>query len=145
MTDVNLPLRESYYALLNGNVFINAEAIPFYYSQLPTGDHPDNYILVNTIYSTGFNSNCINYTLTTVELLIVTKAFNNNSGADCDNIAMQILNIIIPSPQAKAVQISNGQVINTVLAQDRVITGLTDGEKKLINRVVGFQHRIGHN
>ncbi len=144
MTDINIQLRESYVSLL-GSITVGSINVPIFYAQEPTGQNYNYYILINNISSAGFNTECNNMVNATVQLMIVTKAENNNSGQECSSIAGQILEIIIPSPRAKAVTITDGQVIGTDLAQDREITGLTDGMKKLVNRVINFQHVISVN
>lgn len=138
MQDINYQLRQSYYALLNG-------VAPVHYNELPAGSSENAYILINSITSSGFNSWCNNMTNTTVQLIIVTKNYQNNSGALCDSLAGQVLDIILPDPRAKAVQITDGQVINTTLALDVPRTGLTDGVKKVVQRIISFQHMISVN
>lgn len=145
MTDINQQLQESYYSLLFGSVKLNAVDVPVYYAQMPVGANVDNYILINSISSTGFNTECNNMTTTTVQLMVVTKAMQNNSGEDCNNISGQVQEIIIPGPRAKAVQIDNGQVISTDMNLDVVRTGLTDGVKKIVQRIISFQHTISVN
>lgn len=147
MISVNAELRASYVSLLSGNVLINSQAVPIYYGQVPINNpplNPSNYILINSIFSSGFNDDSFNYTTTTVQLMIVTKALQNNSGADADDIAYQILCIIIPGPEPEVVQITSGQVINTVLSNDLTQTGLNDGQQKVLNRLLFFRHQIRH-
>lgn len=138
MTDLNYQLRESYVSLLSG-------VAPVYYNELPTGNNDAEYILINSITNSGFNTDCANMTNTTVQLMVVTKAMLNNSGARCDEIAGEVLSIILPSPRAAAVQVTDGQVISTDLQLDIVRTGLTDGQKKVVNRILNFQHTIAYS
>src|SRR5678809_624296 len=97
MNDINFQLRTSYFSLLSGNVLVNGLAIPIYYGQTPLSAspvNPDNYVLIETVYSNNFNDDRFNYTNTTVQLTIVTKKLQNNSGAIADDIANQIYGII---------------------------------------------------
>lgn len=147
MIDVNYELRISYFSLIAGNIFINGQAIPLYYGQAPlslASNNPDNYILINTIYSNNFNDDKFNYTNTTVQLMIVTKKLQNNSGAIADSIANQIYGIIYPYPRAQIVQITSGYVADTKMFLDTIQSGLNDGEKKVVNRVISFLHIIRH-
>lgn len=138
MTDINYQLRESYVSLLSS-------VAPVYYAQLPTGNDDNLYILINSITSTGFNTDCANMVNATVQLLVVSKNYQNNAGALCDGAAGQVLEIIIPDQRAKAVQIANGQVITSTLGLDTTRTGLTDGVKKIVQRILNVQHIISVN
>lgn len=106
--------------------------------------NPSNYILINAIFSSGFNDDSFNYTSTTIQLQIVTKALQNNSGAIADDIAGQIFCIIFPNSEPTVPQIVSGQVINTVLGNDVIQVGLTDGQQKVVNRILSFRHQIRH-
>ncbi len=146
MRDVNFEIRQSYYSLLNGALLLNYTEVPFFYAQLPTGTQPDNYVYINTITNTkGSDTDCMNMTNTVVQLMIVTKAYLNNDGSNADNIAGQIFRIILPNPQAQTVQITDGQVIGTDLSLDLIQSGLSDGQKKVLNRIISFKHTISHN
>lgn len=144
MLNINTELRQAYYALLNGNVLLNSTAVPVYFGQAPMGMQPDTYILIQGISSTNFNADCNSFTDTNIVIYIVTKRFQNNSGLDAEDIAGQIFSLVYPSPTDQLVQITNGNVINTKLANDIEITGLTDGQKQIINRVITFDHTISH-
>lgn len=138
MTDLNYQLRESYVSLLSGVANV-------YYNELPTGNNDAAYILINSITNTGFNTDCANMTNTTVQIMVVTKEMLNNSGASNDAIVDQIKQIIIPTPRAAVVQVTDGQVVSTDLQLDVVRTGLTDGQKKVVNRILNFMHVIAYS
>ncbi len=147
MININTELRQSYYSLLSGNILLNGDPVSVYYGQAPIADPPGNplnYILIPTVYSTAFNDDTFNYTNTVIQLLIVTKRLQNNSGMDADIIAGQILPIIIPNPRDEIVQITSGYVINTTLQNDVVQSGLNDGQLKVLNRNLMFFHKIRH-
>ena len=145
MVDVNFELRTSYFSLLAGNIIINSGAIPIYYSQAPlnvTPANPDNYVLLATLASTNNNDDNTTYLTTIIQFTIVTKAIQNNAGAIKDSIANQLYNLIWPSVRAQPVQIVSGQVFDTKIQNDIEQTSLSDGEKKVINRIVSFRHLI---
>lgn len=148
MQDINLQLRQSYYSLLQGSIFINNIIVPCYYLQAPAGTAatpiPNCYIIFNPITNTGFKDFTRDHTQTNFTVLIVTKYPNNNSGAQADSIAGQIFNIIQPGPGSQVVAITNGQVVSTSLAQDIGFGNLTDGLNKIVNRAITFTHKIVH-
>lgn len=145
MYSVYRELRASYFSLLAGNVLIDSAAVPIYYGQVPAiaaAPNPDNYVLMNAMYSTNFNDGEQSYLNTIVQLLIVTKAYQNNAGVIKDSIADQIYALCWPNVQSKAVQIVNGYVFDTKMQTDTDQVGLSDGEKKVMNRVIQFRHLI---
>lgn len=147
MRDINYELRSSYFSLLAGNILINNAAIPLYYGQVPITNPPLNpsyYILINTVFSTGFNDDRFNYTQTAIQLMIVTKQLQNNSGSVADNIAGQIFGLMLTGPLSQQVQIVSGQVVDTRLQNDVIQSGLNDGQKKVLNRILTFTHKIQH-
>lgn len=144
MNDINYNLRVSYQALLFNELIINEEVIPVYYAQVPQDKLPATYVLINAITNRPLNSDDISRTITQIQLQIVTRRANNNDGFDNDELAYQIYTIIYPSPNARFVQIPNGQVVSTNLASDTVLTNLTDGVLRVINRIITFEHIIVH-
>lgn len=147
MVNINTELRRSYFSLLAGNILINSQSIPIYYAQAPISNPPGNpsyYVLISTIFNSGFNDDRFNYTNTSVQLMIVTKEYQNNSGSIADDIAGQIFCLIIPAPAAKEVQITSGYVAGIRLENDVIQASLTDGQKKVVNRVLTFGHKIRH-
>lgn len=147
MRNVYTELRQSYFSLIAGNVVIDTNIIPFYNAQVPITNppiNPDNYVYISSIFSSGFNDDRFNYTETAVQITIVTKSFNNNSGLVADDIAGQIFCLVYLNPNIQQVQIVNGWVIDTRLGQDIVQNGLTDGQKKVVNRILTFRHKVKH-
>ncbi len=145
MVDCNYELRTSYFSLLAGNIIINGSAIPVYYSQVPNiaaPTNPDNYLLLTSIYSTNYNDDDTTYLTCIVQFTIVTKQQQNNAGAIKDSIASQLYSFIWPSVKAQPVQIVSGQVFDTKIQTDVEQTSLSDGEKKVINRLISLRHLI---
>jgi hypothetical protein len=139
MRDVNKQLRQAYYGALNGHI-----DVPIYYAQLPDGTSPDAYVLINTIMSTSFDDDDYNHTKTAVQLLIISRALNNNDGNINDTVGNEVLRIVLPNPRASVIQISNGNVMNTTLTNDITTPTLSDGTKKVVQRVLTFSHIIQH-
>ena len=144
MRDINGELKKSYFDNLGGNIVVNGNVVPVYSGQVPSGNGPDNYVLFNLITNIGFNDDVTNYTDTAMQLMIVTKALLNNDGTACDSIADQIFGLIYNGPLPEVIQITNGQVVNTVLKNDLTTNNLTDGLKKIVQRILIFGHKIQH-
>lgn len=145
MVDINYELRTSYFSHLAGNIFVNGSAIPVVVYQYPIAAAPtsaDNYLLLDSIFSTNFNDDDTHYLTTIVQFHIVTKAMQNNSGAIKDSIASQLYSIIYPNVKTQVVQIVSGQVFDTKISNDVEQPGLSDGEKKVVNRIISFRHLI---
>jgi hypothetical protein len=142
MNSINAQLRDAYVTLLTG-INLSGVVVPIYYQQAPTGTNPDTMVLIASIYSSGFNDMDTNYLRTSVQLQVVTKREQNNSGADADDLAGQIFQRVYPGTRGQVVQISSvGKVITTTLVTDIIQGGLTDGQKQIINRNITFQHQI---
>lgn len=146
MQDINYQLRQSYYSLLQGNIYIDNTIVPCFYIQAPAGTVatpiPNCYIIFNPIFTTGFKDFSFDHDLANFNILIVTKYPNNNSGQQADDIAGQIFKIILPNPRAQIVSIVNGQVVTTSKTQDRTFGNLTDGSNKIVNRAITFTHKV---
>jgi hypothetical protein len=143
MQDINYQLRTAYVGVLYPHVLLQSTVVPVYYQQTPTGTNPDTFILIQSIYSTGFNDMDTNYLKTNVQIMVVTKRQQNNSGLDADDIAGQISTLVYPNTRSQPVQLSSvGKIITTTLLTDIIQGGLTDGEKKVLNRIITFQHQI---
>lgn len=145
MQDINYELRTSYFSHLAGNIFVNGQAIPVVTYQFPIAAMPinaDNYLLLDSIFSTNFNDDDTHYLTTIVQFHIVTKAMQNNAGAIKDSIASQLYGIIYPDVKTQVVQIVSGQVFDTKISNDVEQSGLNDGEKKVVNRIISFRHLI---
>ncbi len=145
MHDINNELRTSYFSRISGNIIIDGNPIPYFYGQVPINTipaNPDNYILLNALFSTNYNDDSDSYLLLTIQFMIVTKALQNNAGSIKDAIASQLYSIVFPDVRAHSIQITSGQVFDTKMANDTEQGGLNDGEKKVMNRIISFRHRI---
>lgn len=145
MLDINFQLRVSYFSHLAGNIFVNGQAIPVVVYQYPIAAIPtnaDNYLLLDSIFSTNINDDDTHYLVTTVVWHIVTKTLQNNAGAIKDSIANQFYQIVYPNVRAEVIQITDGQVFDTKIANDVEQSGLDDGEKKVVNRIISIRHWI---
>lgn len=148
--NINSELQQSYYGLLSGHVTISlipgvSQVVPFFSYGIPAGAEPDYYFYINTIMSSGYKDDVTKFNLTSVQIMIVTKVFQNNSGDIANNIAGQIEAIIYPGTIAIPVTIASGIVQTTEKKNDNVMAGLTDGTKKIVNRIITFQHKIQFN
>lgn len=98
MRDINLQLRQAYYEILNGNILLSGQPVKIYYMFVPQ-DYPLDYVLIQSINSTGRESKNDQDRDTTIQFLISTRR-KNNSGYEADTIADQILNLAYPNRQA---------------------------------------------
>lgn len=94
MKDVGYSLRKAYYGKLNGNVTLNAVAVPIYDNVPDSANYPyiqvSNISVVDESTKTNFNSNCV----VTVQVFTGTDG-TSYSKADADNISNQVMQLLI--------------------------------------------------
>lgn len=94
MKDVGYSLRKAYYAKLNGNVTLNATAVPVYDNVPDSANYPyiqiSNISVVDESTKSNFNSNCV----VTVQVFTGTDG-TNYSKSDADNISNQVMQLLI--------------------------------------------------
>jgi len=137
-------IREAYFQLLNGQVNYKGNPIPFYNQFVPVGETPNYYVLFSTqaAYGNGQTKQSFN-TDSTIQLSILSKELLNNSGDANEEIGKQILNLALPSPVGSVITSGTGgfQVTGTELLSDITTEGFDDGQMRVIQRVLVFQHK----
>lgn len=140
MKEVNLQLRQAYYALINGHITVNGEAIPLFYLQVPDQYH-DLYIVINSMNSADAGgAKCALVTDSAIQFTIFTR-LERNSGYEADLIASQLFELIFPNQQT----IIPG-TLSIELVNDNVIGSLdAAANKQVVERILTFNHKISHS
>jgi len=95
MKDCSNSVRTIYVNALNGNISYNGKNIPVY-GQNPFKTLPQNYIIISSITEQADNNNHKFQNIVSVDIDIFSEQYRINDLAVVDNIAGQILNILIP-------------------------------------------------
>ncbi len=97
MKDSSNSVRTIYVNALNGNLSYNGKDVPVY-GQDPFRTLPRNYVIISSITENASNTNNSFQNIVSVDIDIFSEQYRINDPAVVDNIAGQILNILIPNP-----------------------------------------------
>jgi hypothetical protein len=97
MRDCSNNVREIYVNALDGHISYNGKNVPVY-GQTPFRTPPQNYVVISSITETANNTNHNFGNEVDVVLDIFSEQYRVYDNAIVDNIASQILTILIPDP-----------------------------------------------
>jgi hypothetical protein len=95
MKDTSNSIRVIYVNALNGNLSYNGQDVPVY-GQTPFRTPPKNYVVISSITETANNNNQYFGNSVDVVIDIFSEQYRIYDNSVVDNIAGQILNILIP-------------------------------------------------
>jgi hypothetical protein len=95
MKDCSNSVRTIYVNALNGNISYNGNDVPVY-GQDPFRTLPKNYVIISSITEQANNNNHKFQNIVSVDIDIFSEQYRVNDLSVVDNIAGQILNILIP-------------------------------------------------
>lgn len=143
MIDVNIPLRKAYLTALSGITY-NSIAVPVYYSYLPDGLTPDNYIIFGSVTNNAAGTFTTQDTFSTMRVTVFTTANKNNDGNAADVIAGEILTRLHATPSFN-LSLPDGtplQVTGTILESDTTQEWTMQAARIYIDRIMIFRHTI---
>lgn len=143
MKSTSYEIRKEYIRLLSGQIVLSGSsaAIPVYNQQVPNGANPENYVLVSAQNATGRNTKSSFNTDSAVTLSVITRKPGNNDGRAADEIGDAIMGIVYPTPVGSVIECQSFQVTSTELVNDRTLEEYDDGQMKVIERIIIFQHK----
>ena len=97
MKDCANSVRTIYVNALNGNISYNGKNVPVY-GQSPFKTPPQNYVVIGNITEVADNTNHTFQNSVEVVIDIYSEQYRVYDNAVVDNIASQVLNILIPNP-----------------------------------------------
>lgn len=95
MKDCSNSVRTIYVNALNGNLSYNSKDVPVY-GQNPFRTLPQNYVIISSITEQASNTNDSFGNIVSVDIDIFSEQYRVNDLSVVDNIAGQILNLLIP-------------------------------------------------
>ena len=95
MKDCSNSVRTIYVNALNGYLSYNSKDVPVY-GQDPFRTLPQNYVIISSITEQASNTNDSFGNIVSVDIDIFSEQYRINDLSVVDNIAGQILNILIP-------------------------------------------------
>lgn len=134
MVDVRLPLRKAYAAALAGIT------VPVYYQQAPPD--VDTYVLMTIPSNVGGGTKSSFDPEPSVRLTIETTGEGSNTGITAAQIADQILNALLPTPQSKLTLEGGLQMVSMQLVDDQENDIAKNETFYYIQRVLTFRHKL---
>ena len=96
MLDCTNNIRDCYVSKLENNITLNGKVVKVY-GQIPYESTPDNYIIISTINESADNNNQLFVTNATVDVDIFCEQYRKVDLSVADNIASQVLNLLLPT------------------------------------------------
>lgn len=143
MIDVKQPLRTAYYSLLNAALTYNAQPVPVADDVLRLNDASTLYVLLSN--QSGSDSSTFQTfdSQETLVLDIVFKAASRANKQAVDNVAGQILALLLPAPGYNNLPGQIGVQFDCVrLTDDRYLTMTLNSSNTVVRRLLTFTHHV---
>ena len=143
MIDIKQPLRQAYYDLLNGVLTYNGNAVPVVDDVKKLADLATIWVLLNNQAGSDLSTFQTFDSEETIVLDIVFKATTRANKEIVDNIAGQILPLVLPAPGISGLISGPGMQINCVkLKDDRYVPLMLNNSNSVVRRLLTFSQRV---
>jgi uncharacterized protein YoxC len=133
MKDCSNNIRTQYLSTLNGNISYNGKNVPVYGTDT-FSTVPENYIIIGDITETADNNNQLFVSGADVVIDIFSEQYMTRNNAIIDDIADQILTLLIPTTGVKDMGDAEFQIYATARTSSRYLT-MQEGNN-FINRKI---------
>lgn len=140
MLDCSNNVRVIYVNALNGNLSYNGKDVPVY-GQTPFDTTPQNYVVIGNITETSENTNHSFGNNVEVVVDIFSEQYRVNDLGVVDNIASQILNILIPDTQVDGFDDANFEVFPIGRTSSRYLP-LQDGDNYVARKIITINNLV---
>ena len=140
MLDCSNNVRVIYVTALNGNLSYNGKDVPVY-GQTPFDTTPQNYVVIGNITETSENTNHSFGNNVEVVVDIFSEQYRVNDLGVVDNIASQILNILIPDTQVDGFDDANFEVFPIGRTSSRYLP-LQDGDNYVARKIITINNLV---
>jgi hypothetical protein len=140
MLDCSNNVRVIYVNALNGNLSYNGKDVPVY-GQTPFDTTPQNYVVIGNITETSDNTNHSFGNNVEVVVDIFSEQYRVNDLGVVDNIASQILNILIPDTQVDGFDDANFEVFPIGRSSSRYLP-LQDGDNYVARKIITINNLV---
>lgn len=140
MKDCSNNIRTQYLSILNGNITYNGQNVPVY------GDDtfdtvPQLYIIIGDITETASNNNQQFVTEADVIIDIFSEQYMTRDNAIVDNIANQILTLLIPTSGIKDIGDTDFQIFAKARTGSRYLA-VNDGQNYVARKILTITNTI---
>jgi hypothetical protein len=140
MLDCSNNVRVIYVNALNGNLSYNGKDVPVY-GQIPFDTTPQNYVIIGNITESSDNTNHSFGNNVEVVVDIFSEQYRVNDLGVVDNIASQILNILIPDTQVDGFDDANFEVFPIGRSSSRYLP-LQDGDNYVARKIITINNLV---
>lgn len=140
MKDCSNNIRVQYLSILNGNISYNGQNVPVY------GDDtfqtvPQNYVIIGDITESATNNNQQFVTEADVVIDIFSEQYMTRDNSIVDNIANQILTLLIPTTGIKDIGDSDFQIFAKARTSSRYLA-VNDGQNYIARKILIINNSI---
>lgn len=140
MKDCSNNIRTQYLSILNGNISYNGQNVPVY------GDDtfetvPQNYVIIGDITESANNNNQQFETDADVVIDIFSEQYMTRDNSIVDNIANQILTLLIPTTGIKDIGDSDFQIYAKARTSSRYLA-VNDGQNYIARKILVINNSI---
>jgi len=140
MKDTSNSVRTIYVNALNGNLSYNSKDVPVY-GQTPFRTLPQNYVIISSIIEIANNNNNQFQNVVNVDIDIFSEQYRVNDLSVVDNIASQILNILITKPSINIFQ-DNDFVVYPVARTNSLYLPLYNGDNYVARKIITINNLV---
>lgn len=140
MLDCNQDIRNVYKTALNGFITYNGVNVPVY-GQTPFETTPENYIVIGDIIESSDNNNQKFNNIVDVIIEIYSEQYRINNLDIVDNIASQILNILIPNTPIFGFETNNFQILPKSRTLSNYST-LNKGDNYIVRKIITIENFV---
>jgi len=140
MIDCAHNVRTIYVNALNGNLSYNGKDVPVY-GQTPFDTTPQNYVVIGNINEVSDNTNHSFGNNVEVVIDIFSEQYRVNDLGVVDNIASQILNILIPDTQVDGFDDTYFEVFPIGRSSSRYLP-LQDGDNYVARKIITINNLV---
>lgn len=140
MKDCSNNIRTRYLAILNGNISYNGRNVPVYGNDT-FETMPENYVIIGDITETADNNNQLFVSGADVVIDIFSEQYMTRNNAIIDNIANQILTLLIPTTGVKDMGDSDFQIFATARTSSRYLT-MQEGNNYINRKILIINNSI---
>lgn len=140
MKDCSNNIRVKYLALLNGNITYNGKNVPVYGNDT-FETMPENYVIIGDITETADNNNQLFVSGADVVIDIFSEQYMTRNNSIVDNIANQILTLLIPTTGVQDIGDTDFQIFATARTSSRYST-MQEGNNYINRKILIINNSI---
>jgi hypothetical protein len=140
MLDTSNAVRQAYITALNGNITYGSVNVPVY-GNIPFKTAPKKYVIISDIREVQDLNNNAFFNNVVVTLDIFAEQYMTNDNGVVDNIASQIMQILMPVPGAKLFAQTNHDIYPSQRLSSRYLP-LQNGQNFVARKIITISNLV---